>query len=164
MLGYATPEWLEAVARNYRSNPINQEMNKRLGKVTFCFRIAAEPKFGIDSDLYFIEQLDDGELKELRFVTAEEGKNVATWVTAASFDVWREVIQKRLKFTTSIIQGKVKVEAGDKAGIIVRAGPVAVQLADPYCSAETSWPDAMSPDDLAAYKAKLSEFRKDLGV
>jgi len=164
MPAYATPEWLEEVAKIYRSDPANEQMLKRLKSVTFVFRIAAEPRFGIDPDLYFMQRLEDGVLKEIKFVTLEEGKKIATWIIAGTFDVWRDVIQKKLKMTTGIIQGKLKVESGDQAAIIVRVGPVAFQMATSFNNAETIWPDQMSLDDLAAYKAKVSDFRKKLGV
>lgn len=164
MPAYATPEWLEEVAKIYASDPANEQMLKRLGHVTFVYRIAAEPRFGIDPDLYFMQELEDGVLKEVRFVTPEEGKKIATWLIAGTFDIWRDVIQKKLKLTTGIVQGKLKVELGDQAGIIVRVGPVAFQMATSFNNAETIWPDAMSPDELAAYKAKVNDFRKKLGV
>jgi putative sterol carrier protein len=164
MPAYATSEWLEEVAKTYRSDPANEQMLKRLKSVTFVFRIAAEQRFGIDPDLYFMQRLEDGVLKEIKFVNAEEGKKIATWVVGGPFSVWRDVIQKKLKFTTAIIQGKLKVEAGDQAAIIVRVGPVGLQAATAYTNTETIWPDQMSPDDLAAYKAKVNNFRKKLGV
>lgn len=161
---YATPEWLEEVTKTYRSDPANEQMLKRLGSVTFVYRIAAEPRFGIDPDLYFMERLEDGVLKEVKFVTPEQGEKIATWVIGGTFDVWREVIGKRLKLTTGIMQGKLKVEAGDKAAIIVRVGPVALQAATSFTNTETIWPDTMSPERLEEYKAHVKGFRENLGV
>jgi len=164
MTAYATPEWLEEVADNYRSDPTNEQMLKRLGHVTFAFRINSEPRYGIDPDLYFMAELEDGVLKELKYITREEGEKTATWLIAGKFNIWRDVIQKELKLTTGIMQGKLKVEAGDQAGIIVKVGPVAHQMATAFTKTEIAWPDRMSEDELAAYVTRIKDFREELGV
>ncbi|MBI4763873.1 MAG: hypothetical protein HY787_04630 [Deltaproteobacteria bacterium] len=163
MVAYATPEWLEEVARIYRADPSN-EVLKRLEKLTFCYRIHAEPAVGIDNDIYFIMGVDDGVLKELRFVSRTEGEQAANWVLAAKFDQWKRIIQKKDKFITTVVQGKVSVETGDKAELIGRVSPSADQLVFNFFKAETIWPDEMSPEELLSYKTNMSNFRKKLGI
>ena len=163
MFEYATPEWLEAVKKTYNADPGNA-MLKRLKKICFCYRIKADPAYGIDPDLYFICGLDDAVLKELRFATPEESKKVAGWVLSAPFQLWKRIIRKEYRFITAVIHGDVPIETGDKAELIGRTSWAADQLVSNFYKTETKFPDEMSPDELTAYKAKVSGFRKKLGV
>ena len=161
---YATPEWLAEVRKVYEADPSN-EVLKRLGKVTFCYRILADPRIGIDPpDLYFIQQFDDAVLKELKHVSQDEGVRVADWVVSADFELWKRVLQKKYKYVTAVIHGDVKVDRGDKINLIGKVAPWADQMVLSYFKTETIWPDEMSPEELAAYRAKVNDFRKKLGV
>ena len=158
---YATPEWLDTVAKVYRSDPENKKIFKSLS-MELCYRIAAEPSLGIDKDLYFNFKVEAGELLETRFVTAEEAQK-ATILMGSSYNIWKKVLTKEDKFVADFISKKIALENGDPAKALT-VGP----LADPMVNIMTKegivWPDEMSSDELEAYKAKVNAFREKLGV
>lgn len=62
MIPYATPEWVEAMAKNYRDNPENQTKFFKGMTIFPSFRILADPKFGLDEDICFSTHLENGAL------------------------------------------------------------------------------------------------------
>ena len=158
---YATQEWLDAVAKVYRSNPKNKETFKAIS-MEICFRIAAEPRLGIEKDIHFNLKVEAGELLETRLVTAEEAQK-ATLLMGASYDTWKKVLTKKERFVTDFISKKIALEKGNFAKAFA-LGPVADPLVNIMTEEGIAWPDEMSPDELEAYKAKVKAFRQKLGV
>ncbi len=57
MPAYLTPEWLQAVAKNYRDNPDNATKHFKGLSMFMTFRVLADAKFHLDKDIYFGMQL-----------------------------------------------------------------------------------------------------------
>ncbi len=58
---YCTPEWFEELEKTYRSNSRFEEKFKKLTMIV-CYRVKAEPSWGIDKDIIFGNELDKGRL------------------------------------------------------------------------------------------------------
>ena len=158
---YPTPEWLDTVARVYRSDPQNKETLKRLN-MELAYRIAAEPEFGWDKDLYFNFKVEVGELLETRFVTAEEAQR-ATLLMGAPYEVWKNVLTKRDKYIAAFMTKRIRLENGNPQEAL-KLGPVAAPVVDIMTKEGIAWPDEMSPDELNAHRANIKAFREKLGV
>ncbi len=53
MPAYLTPEWLQAVAKNYRDNPDNAAKYFKGLTMFMTFRVLADAKFQLDKDIYW---------------------------------------------------------------------------------------------------------------
>ena len=159
---YCTPDWLEESARIYRANPGFQEKLKKLSEKV-CYRVKAEPAWGIDQDIIFGTFIEAGKLTKLAFLSEEEAKREANYIMAATPQEWKKILRKESKFLTEFMLGKIKLEKGSKVTVL-RLAPHAPTLVEALTQVEIQFPDEMSPDELAKYKSRLEEFRKNLGV
>ncbi len=159
---YPTPEWLEASATGYQADPrFQQEMAKLTTKL--CFRIKAEPAWGIEKDIVFAAYLTRGVLDKLAFVDEEEAKREAEFILAATPQEWKRLLRKEAKFVTEFMLGRVALEQGSKVGVF-QIAPHSNTLIDALTQAELQFPDEMSPDELADFGAYVEQFRQELGV
>jgi len=159
---YCTPDWLEESARIYRANPGFQEKLKKLSEKV-CYRVKAEPAWGIDQDIIFGTFIEAGKLTKLAFLSEEEAKREANYIMAATPQEWKKILRKENKFLTEFMLGRIKLEKGSKVTVLGLA-PHAPTLVEALTQVEIQFPDEMSPDELAKYKSRLEEFRKKLGV
>lgn len=80
---YCTPEWLEASAAGYQEDPkFKQEFAQLTTKL--CFRIKAEPAWGIEEDIIFASYVTKGALEKLAFVDEDEANREGQYVMAAT--------------------------------------------------------------------------------
>lgn len=159
---YPTPEWIEEVHKVWHSDPENPKKFARMAGRILCYRVYANPRIGLDEDLYLWNKFEDGNLVESRLVSAEEAKK-ATWVVSASYEVWRDIISGKDKFVGDLMLGKVKIDSGD-ASTLIPLGPLAVLLAAIFNKVKSVYPDSFSPDELEKFRQKVRGFRERLGV
>jgi hypothetical protein len=159
---YCTPEWLQASAEGYRSNPKLQQALAKLS-VRVCFLIRADPAWGIEEDILFGAFLRQGELEKLDFFSAEDARDQGEFVLAATPQQWKKLLRKENKFITEFMLGRVTLEQGSKVGVLSVA-PHSNTLIDVLTQAELQFPDEMTPEELAAYRSHLAAFRQELGV
>jgi hypothetical protein len=159
---YCTPEWLEESARLYRVTP---RFEKELAKVTtkVFYRIKAEPTWGIEDDIIFGATVESGVLGELAFFSEEEARARADFIMAASPQEWKMILRKERKFLTDFMTGKITLEQGSKVGVLGLA-PYANIFIDALTQVDLRFPDEMEPAELEAYRARVGEFRAELGV
>ncbi len=164
MIPYATPEWVEAIAKNYRDNPENQNKIFKGMTIFLSFRIQADPKFGLDEDIYFGTHLEDGVLQDdSALISKEDSEKKADFILNAPPETWKRVIRKEEGFVSAFMTGKIKLDKGEAPKMIALASksPAIVELLKKI---DTEWPDEMSPQRLDEYKAQVKEFRGRLGV
>lgn len=159
---YCTPEWLQASAEGYRSNP---KFRQALAKLTanVCFLVKAEPAWGIDTDILFGAFIRQGEMEKLDFFSAQDAKDQVEFILAATPQEWKKLLRKENKFITDFMLGRVTLEQGSKVGVLAVA-PHSTTLVDILTQAELQFPDEMTPEELAAYRAHVAAFRQELGV
>jgi hypothetical protein len=162
MVRYCTPEWLQASAEAYRSNP---EFQQALAKLTVrtCFLVRADPAWGIDKDILFGAFIRQGELEKLDFFSAEGARDQAEFILAATPQEWKRILRKESKFVTDFMLGRVTLEQGSKVGMLAVA-PHSGTLVDVLTHAELQFPDEMTPEELAAYRSDVAAFRLASGV
>ena len=164
MIPYATPEWLEAMAKNYRDNPDNQNRIFKGMSVFVTFRVLADPKFGLDRDVYFSTHLDNGVLQnDSNFISQEDAEKKADFILAAAPETWKKVIKKEKGFVAAFMTGKIKLDKGSAPRLISLASKSSAVIASFY-QINTEWPDEMPPQRLEEYKTQVKEFRGRLGV
>jgi putative sterol carrier protein len=159
---YCTPEWFEELEKTYRSDSRFEEQFKKLTMVV-CYRVKAEPSWGIEKDIIFGNELDKGRLIKLGFYSEEDAKKDATFILAATPQEWKKILRKEAKFVTDFMLGKIKLEQGSKVGVL-KLAPLSDKLVDFLTQHEIQFPDEMSSDELARYRSYLEEFRSKLGV
>ena len=159
---YCTPEWLEESARIYRATPHFQEAMKKL-TTRICYRVAAEPKWGIDPDLLFGVSVTEGVLNDLRFFSEAEAKEKMEFILAANPQEWKLILRKEHKFITDFTLGKIKLEQGSKVGVFSVA-PYANTFIDALTQVHLIFQDELNPQQLEEYRQYASQFRSRLGV
>ena len=159
---YCTPQWLEESAKNYQSNPEFREKLKKLS-AKMCYRVKADPAWGIDKDIIFGMFIDKGELTKIDFLAEADALKEAEYIIAATPQEWKKILRKQSKFVTDFMLGKIKLEHGSKVGVLGVA-PHANAVVDLLTQMDLQFPDEMSVQELAAYRAHFEEFRANLGV
>lgn len=159
---YCTPQWLEESAKMYRSNAALQEKLKKL-TAKMCYRVKAEPGWGIDKDIIFGAFFEQGKLTKLEFFKEEDATQEADYLVAATPQVWKKILRKERKFVTDFMLGNIKLEHGSKVGVLAVA-PHANSIVDSLTSLELQFPDELSAEELAQYRSQMEEFRASLGV
>ncbi len=159
---YCTPEWLAVSASAYQENPrFKQELTKLSVKI--CYRIKAEPDWGIDKDILFGIVLEQGDLLQLSFFSEAEAVEKVDFILAATPQEWKKLLRKEAKFITDFMLSKVTLEQGSKVGIF-NVAPHANTFIDALTQVELQFPDEMSPAELDEYRVHVAEFRTRLGV
>ena len=162
VIRYCTPEWLEGSASAYRTNPkFQKELEKLSTKV--CFKIKADPDWGIDNAIIFCAFINQGDLERLAFLSEEDAKKEADYILAATPQEWKKIIRKDSKFLTDFMLGKIKLEHGSAVGVVGIA-PYSNTMVEILTQLDLQFPDEMSPEELEEYRDYLVEFRADLGV
>ena len=159
---YCTPGWLEESGRIYGSNlSLAEKLRKISAKV--CFRVKAEPAWGIDKDILFGTFIEAGKLTKIAFFSEVDAKQEAEYIMAATPQEWKKVLRKEHKFLTDFMLGKIKLEKGNKVTVLGLA-PYAPTLIDALTQVQIQFPDEMSAEELTKYRVYLEEFRKNTGV
>lgn len=159
---YCTPEWLEASAARYHENPkFRQEFAKLSTRL--CFRIKAEPAWGIEKAFVFAAYVKQGELEKLAFVDEEEAKRDAEFLLAATPQEWKKLLRKDTKFVTEFMLGRIVLEQGSKVGVL-QIAPHSNTFVEALTPVDLQFPDEMSPEELAEYRTYVGQFRQQLGV
>jgi putative sterol carrier protein len=159
---YCTPQWLEESKKSYQTNPEFREKLKKLS-VKMCYRVKAEPAWGIDKDIIFGMFIDTGELTKIAFFAEADALEEAEYIISATPQEWKKILRKQSKFIADFMLGKIRLEHCSKVGVLGVA-PHANTVVDLLTQVELQFPDEMSAEELAAYRSHFEEFRANLGV
>ncbi len=159
---YCTPEWLEDSGKFYHENP---QFEEKLLKVSWkmCFRVKADPSWGIDDDIIFGAFFDQGKLTKIGFFTEEEALREADFLLSASPQNWKSILTKKSRFTPDFMSGKVVLEHGDKVKVVTIA-PYANTIVDALTPYPVVYPDDMTAAEVEDYRAHMKKFRAEIGV
>jgi hypothetical protein len=164
MIPYASPEWVAEVGKNYKANPDNENKTFKGMTIFLSFRILADPKFGIDKDIYFCSNVVNGALQDdSTLLSEEDAEKKSDFILSAPPEMWKKLIKKEQGFVSSFMTGKIKLDKGSKAriiGLASKSGP----LIENFYKVDTEWPDEMSPQRLEQFKAQVKTFREKLKV
>jgi len=159
---YCTPEWFEECARLYQATPHFEETLKNVSR-NICYRITAEPKWGIDADFIFGMSVTKGVLNYLRFFSEAEAKEKAEFIMTATPQEWKLILRKEHKFLTDFTLGKVKLEQGSKVEVF-KVAPHANTIVDILTQVNLIFQDELSPQQLEEYRQYAAQFRSRLGL
>jgi hypothetical protein len=159
---YCTPEWLEECLKIYRSTPRFQEALKKL-TTHVCYRITAEPKWGLDRDFIFGGILTQGAMDDLRFFSEAEAREKAEFILAATPQEWKLILCKERKFLTDFTLGKIKLEQGSKVGVF-KLAPYADTFIDALTQVNLLFQDEFDLQQINEYREYATQFRSRLGV
>ena len=159
---YCTPEWLEETGKIYRSDPGMEEKLKKIS-AKVCFRVKAEPAWGIEKDIIFGTFIEAGKLTKIAFFSEEDAKRESEYIMAATPQEWKKILRKENKFLADFMLGRIKLEKGNKVTVLGLA-PYAPLLVDALTQVQIQFPDEMSVEELTKYKVYMEEFRKNMGV
>lgn len=159
---YCAQEWLDECLRRY---PLNPRFQQELQKLTLviCFRVAADPEWGIEKDIIFGGEVEKGYLKRLCFFSEDEARQQADFIMAATPQEWKKILRKDNKFLTDFMVGKITLVQGSKVGVLGVA-PHANTFVDVLTQVPLQFPDEMSPVELAAYRKDAGVVREKLGA
>jgi hypothetical protein len=159
---YLTPEWLEESLRIYQATPRFQEALKRVTSHV-CYRVTADPRWGIDADFIFGGSVTQGVMNELRFFSEDEARQKADFVMTASPQEWKLILRKEHKFLTDFTLGKIKLEQGSKVGVFGLA-PYANTFIDALTQVNLKFQDELNPQQVDEYREYATQFRSRLEV
>ena len=159
---YCTPDWLEESARIYDATPEFQEKLRKLS-AKVCYRVKAEPSWGLEKDILFGTFVDSGRLTRLSFFSEAEARKEADYILSATPKEWKKLLKKENKFITVFLLGRVKLEMGSKVGLL-EVAPHGNTIIDCLTQVELQFPDEMSAEELAEFVTYVKKFRSDLGV
>jgi len=159
---YYTPEWLEQGKKSFDANPNLRESLKTLSK-KMCYKIKADPAWGIDQDIIFGAFFEKGQLTKLAFFSEDAARAEADFILAATPQEWKKLLRKENKFAIDFMKGHVKLEKGTLAGVLTIA-PHADRIVNAITQVPLQFPDEMSPEELSAYRTYMNSFRESLGV
>ena len=159
---YCTPEWLTESAKSYQANPNFEKKLKNLS-AKMCYRVKAEPAWGIEKDIIFGMFIENGVLTQMDFFTEEQALDQAQYILSATPQEWKNILCRKSKFVTDFVLGKIKLEHGSKVGVLAIA-PHANTVVDSLTQVNLQFPDEMSTEELTKYRAYFQEFRTSLGV
>ena len=164
MIPYGTPEWVEAVGKNYQANPDNQGKTFKDMTLFLTYRILADDRFGIDRDLYFCSHLVKGALQtDSALISKESAEEKSDFILSASPETWKRLIKKQQGFISLVMTSKIKLDKG-MAPKLLSLAPKSGPLVDVFHRVDTEWPDEMPPGRLEEYRVQLALIREDLGV
>jgi putative sterol carrier protein len=164
MIPYATPQWLEAVGKNYKANPDNQNKTFKGMNIYLSFRILAESTLGIDKDIYFSLHLEDGALQDDSVLISQAvAEEKSDFVLSATPQAWKKVIRKQQGFVSAFMTNKIKLDKGLAPRILSLASKSGAVI-EPFYKVDTEWPDEMSPQRLEQYRAELKDIREKLKI
>jgi len=164
VLPYTTPEWLEAVGKNYRANPENQNKTFKGMNIFLCFRVLEDSKLGIDKDVYFSLHLKDGALQDDSVLLSKsDAEEKSDFILSATPQAWKKVIRKEQGFVSAFMTGKIKLDKGLAPRILSLASKSGAVI-EPFYKVDTEWPDDMSPQRLEQYRAQLKDIREKLKI
>ena len=151
MLPYATPEWVEAMGKNYNANPDNHNKTFKGMNIFLTFRVEADPKFGIEKDIYFATHLENGVYQaDSTLLSKEDAEKKSDFILAATPTIWKKVINKEVGFVSAFMTGKIKLDKG-AAPRVISLAPKSPAVVDAFNKIDTEWPDEMSPQRLQEY-------------
>ena len=157
---FPTPEWVAAYEKAVKEDADYKEVAKDWeGSVSL--KILANPDLGLDEDAYILMDLWHGDARSIRLVPKEEGEK-SDYLITGDFAAWKSVVKGQLDVIKGMLSGKLKLR-GDLPTIVknVKAAKRMVALTS---SIETLFPDEFSPPELDKFKARVKEFRAQLGV
>ncbi|MFH1152431.1 MAG: hypothetical protein V1793_01330, partial [Pseudomonadota bacterium] len=156
---YCTPQWLEESARVYRANPEAREKLKKL-TARMCYRVKADPAWGIDTDILFCAYFTEGALNRLELISEENAKKEADFLLSATPQTWKKILKKEKKFVTDFMLGNIRLEQGSKVGVLGIA-PHANNIVDALTPVELVFSDDLPAQELALYRSQMETFRKE---
>ncbi len=159
---YCTPEWLEQSVKAFNANPNFRESLKTFS-AKMCYRVMAEPAWGIDRDIIFGAFFEKGQLTKLAFFSEDAARAEADYILSATPQEWKKILRKDNKFVTDFMLGHIKLEMGSKPGVLGIA-PHADKIINAITQVSVQFPDEMSPEELASYRTYMERFRTSLGL
>lgn len=161
-LRYLTPEWLEASEKAFNSDPNFQESLKTFTN-KLCYRVEADPDWGLERDILFGSFFESGRLTKLAFFTEAEALKESDFILSAPPQEWKKILRKQNKFVTDFMLGKIKLEHGSKSKIL-NVAPHADKIVKAITQVEMQFPDEMTAEELAEYRGYVERCRKALSV
>lgn len=164
MVPYATPEWLEAVRKNYGADPDNQAQIFKGLNLFLTFHIEPDPRFGIEQDMYFGIHWVDGALQpDSVHMSRADAERKSDFILAAPPAIWKKMIRREAGFVSVFMTGKIRMDkgSGNKIMALASKSPPVVEA---FNRVDTEWPDEMSPQRLKEYAARVDDFRRRLRV
>lgn len=157
---YFGPEWVALYEKTIQNDQVYKDAAKTW-EGSVVIHITPAPEMGIDKDLYVFMDLWHGECNSMRIVPAEKGES-GDFVVTGSMERWIQVGKKQLDTIKGMMQGKLKLK-GDLP-TIVRAVKAAARLVDVSADIGGIFPDELTPEQVAEFRAWLVPLREQFGV
>ena len=114
---FPSAEWCAAYKDAINTNPRYKEAGKDWTHGVVAMIVKADPALGIAEDTGMWLDVDRGECKGCKLVSAAEAQGAA-FVIVADYARWKTVIKKELDPIKGMMQGKLKLTKGHMPTIV----------------------------------------------
>lgn len=154
-----TPEWIS----DYEKAVQDDERYKKVAKTwegSVVLVVQADPKAGIDEDIFIFMDLWHGECHFIKPVSPEAGR-AGEYVLEAEYERWKRIMKKELNVVKEIATRKLKLVPFNfkKAAKLAAAAQAALRLVELSSTLGARFPDELDAEELGAFKAFLGEMR-----
>ena len=114
---FPSAEWTNAYKDAINSNPAYKTAGKEWTHGVVAMVVKADPALGIAEDTGMWLDVNGGECRDCRLVTASEAQE-APFVIVADYAKWKAVIKKEVDPIKAMMQGKLKLTKGHMPTIV----------------------------------------------
>jgi putative sterol carrier protein len=111
-IDFPSSEWVAAYKDAINQNAEYKKAGKDWTHGVVAMVVKAEPTLGIPEDLAMWLDVEGGECRDCKLMTAKEAEPLAPFVVVASYEQWKQVIRKEIDPTKALMQGKLKLTKG----------------------------------------------------
>lgn len=155
-----TPSWILAYEKLIQGDATYRQHSKGW-QGSVVIQIMADPKVGLDEDMYLFLDLHDGECRSVRLVPKEIGEN-ANFLIIGFYERWKQVMRGELEPVKGMMQGKLKLK-GDLP-TLVRYAKASTRLAELVGEVPTIYLDEMDPEEIESFKPWVDFVRDEYGL
>lgn len=158
---YFMPEWVGAWEAYLKADPVYKAVALPDWRGAVVLHVLQNPEYGVDQDIYVYLDLHANEVRSIRIVPAEFGKQGA-FVITGTLERWMAVGKKELDVVKGMMQGKLKLKGNLPA--IVRAIKPAIRLVDASVDVGGQMPDEWSPELIEDVRKTVKELSAEFNI
>jgi putative sterol carrier protein len=122
---FPSNEWIAAFKDQVNSSPVYKESGAGWDAGAICLAIKANPAAGLAEDQYIYLDLDHGECRGAKTVSADEATNAAFTITA-NYDRWKQLFRGELDPVRAMMMGQISIKGN--LGVLMKYTKAAKDL------------------------------------
>jgi putative sterol carrier protein len=158
---YFMPEWVGAWENYLKSDKVYRSVALPDWEGAVVLHVQKNPDYGVDQDIYVYLDLWHNEVRSIRIVPADYGKQGA-YVITGTIERWMAVGKRELDVVKGMMQGKLKLKGNLPA--IVRAIKPAVRLVEAAAEVGGKMPDEWTPEMIDEIRNTIKDLTVEFNI